>query len=660
MIGRVFDDRYEVVRLLGTGGMAEVYLAHDRHLGRDVALKVLSTRYARDAQFIERFRREASSAAGLNHPNIVQIYDRGEAEGTYYIAMEYLEGRSLKELIVQYAPLRAQHAVSLSVQILEALRYAHRKDIVHRDIKPQNIIVDDEGRLKVTDFGIARAGSASTMTEAGSILGTVQYLSPEQAQGAQVEASSDLYSLGVVLYEMVTGVLPFTGDNAVTIAMKHVSEAPVPPRELVPAVPENLERVVLRALAKRPEQRYITAQAFLEDLERVQRGETVAPAAAFAAATLASHGYVDEQATRVMGRVSANPSQSTQVRPPSHDARREPPPAASEDPPEDRVRAWWLWVLVAFFALVLAGGAYALVSSMNRSGETVTVPRLVGLTQTAAEEQATAAGLSVEVAGEETSTLPEGQVTRQDPAEGDKARKNSTIRVWLTAAKATVEVPQLVGLTEAKAVAKMNGLELKLAPATHEASPRPAGEVVSQNPAAGEKVPPSTEITIVVSSGPSAKQVAVPDLVRMDQDQALTTLDGLNLKGFTQSRKSDRPAGEVVDQSPTTGISVAEGSLVIIGVSDGSIIPKVKVPNVVGKTRAQAVVTLTAAGLEVAREDRPDGTAAPGTVVEQTPPAATPVDPGSTVTIYVAVAPPSTTTTTPPDTTTTTSPPPTG
>lgn len=657
MIGRVFDDRYEVVRLLGTGGMAEVYLVHDRHLGRDVALKVLATRYARDAQFIERFRREASSAAGLNHHNIVQIYDRGEAEGTYYIAMEYLEGRSLKELIVQYAPLRTQHAVALGIQILEALRYAHRKDIVHRDIKPQNIIVDDEGRVKVTDFGIARAGSASTMTEAGSILGTVQYLSPEQAQGGQVEASSDLYSLGVVLYEMATGVLPFTGDNPVTIAMKHVSEPPVPPRALVPAVPENLERVIMHALAKRPEQRYITAQAFLEDLERVQRGEAVAPAPVFAPSTLDPRGLRDEQATQVMGRVPTIPLQSTQVRP-SHDARRQAPPAASEDQPEKNARTWWPWVLVLFFVLVLAGGAYALVTSMSRSGDTVTVPRLVGLTQAAAEQKATTAGLMLEVAGEEKSTLPDGQVTHQNPAAGDKTRKNSTVQVWLAAAKATVEVPKLVGLTEVEAVAALIGFDLTLAPATHKASDRPAGEVVSQDPVAGKKVVPGTEITIVVSSGPPAKQAAVPDLVGMDQGLALTTLDGLKLKGWTQSRKSDRPAGEVVDQSPTTGISIAEGSLVIIGVSDGSVISKVLVPNVVGETRAKAVVTLT--GFNVTRgEDRPDALATPGTVVEQTPPAGTPVDPGSTVTIYVAVSPPESTTTTLPATTTT-SPPTTG
>ena len=234
-----------------------------------------SSRYADDEQFVERFRREASSAASLNHPNIVQIYDRGEAEGTYYIAMEYLEGRSLKEIILKYAPLSPDLVVSVSVQILEALRFAHRRDVIHRDIKPQNIIVDNEGRVKVTDFGIARAGSASTMTEAGSILGTAHYLSPEQAQGQPVEAASDLYSLGVVMYEMATGKLPFNGDNPVGIAMQHVHEQPAPPRSIVPDIPENLEAVILRALGKNPTQRYLTAQAFLDDLGRVQEGETV-------------------------------------------------------------------------------------------------------------------------------------------------------------------------------------------------------------------------------------------------------------------------------------------------------------------------------------------------------------------------------------------------
>ena len=274
-MGRVLDDRYDFVRKLGSGGMADVYLANDRLLGRQVAVKVLSSRFAHDEQFVERFRREASSAASLNHPNIVQIYDRGEAEGTYYIAMEYLEGRSLKEIIVEHAPLSPDFLTSISVQILEALRAAHSRDVIHRDIKPQNIIVDNDGRVKVTDFGIARAGSVSTMTEAGSVLGTAHYLSPEQAQGQPVEAASDLYSLGVVMYEMATGKLPFDGDSPVSIAMQHVHAQPVPPRSIAPKIPENLEALILRSLGKLPTERYLTAQAMLDDLRRVQASEPV-------------------------------------------------------------------------------------------------------------------------------------------------------------------------------------------------------------------------------------------------------------------------------------------------------------------------------------------------------------------------------------------------
>lgn len=652
MIGRVFDDRYEVGRLLGAGGMAEVYLAHDRHLGRDVALKVLSTRYASDEQFIERFRREASSAAGLSHPNIVQIFDRGEAEGTYYIAMEYLEGRSLKDLIVRHAPLSTQHVVSLGTQILEALGYSHRKDIVHRDIKPQNIIVDDEGRLKVTDFGIARAGSASTMTEAGSILGTAQYLSPEQARGGPVEAASDLYSLGVVMYEMATGVLPFTGDNPVTIAMKHVSEPPTPPRVLVPTIPENLERVILRSLAKQPQQRYVTAQAFLEDLQRVQRGETVAPAPAFAPSDLGSGDRPEDQATQVMGRMAAVPLQPTLVRPPSQPGAVAAPPGPGGAAKKGS-RAWWPWVLVLFFVLILAGGVYAMVNSMNQSGDSADVPRLVGLTQAQAEKEAKAAGFTLEVAGPDVSTLPAGQVTRQDPAEGDKLRKGDPIKVWLSAVKATVKVPDLVGKTPVDAVVALNGLDLKLGPKTEEPSDKAVGTIVSQKPAANEEVPPATEISIVVSSGPASTQVKVPDLVKMDQDAALALLRKQKLNGQIQPRNSDRPVGEVVDQSPKAGTEVAENSTVTIWASNASVTPKVTVDNVVGKKEAQAVVILSKTGFNVVSERRPDAVAKPGTVIDQIPAAGTSVDQGSSVTIYVAVAlaPPTTTVVTPPTTT---------
>src|SRR5207253_10924959 len=255
LLNTLFDGRYRILRKLGTGGMANVYLAEDEVLGRRVAIKILNDRHAGDDQFVERFRREAKNAARLSHPNIVSIYDRGEAEGTYYIAMEYLEGRTLKELIVTKGPTPIPVAIDYTRQMLGALGFAHKNGIVHRDIKPHNVVVAPDGRLKVTDFGIARSG-ASQMTEAGSIIGTAQYLSPEQARGAPVDQRSDIYSIGIVLYEMLTGSVPFTGDTPLEIAMKHLSEVPVPPSELRDDVPDDLDLVVLRALAKDPEDRY--------------------------------------------------------------------------------------------------------------------------------------------------------------------------------------------------------------------------------------------------------------------------------------------------------------------------------------------------------------------------------------------------------------------
>src|SRR4051794_6182514 len=274
LLNRIFDGRYMVRRKLGSGGMADVYLAEDQELGRRVALKLLNDRHAADDQFVERFRREAQSAAGLNHPNIVSIFDRGQAEGTYYIAMEYLEGRTLKELLVRNGPTPIPIAIDYARQILGALSFAHRNGIIHRDIKPHNIVVGSDGRLKVTDFGIARSG-ASQMTEAGSIVGTAQYLSPEQARGAPVDPRSDIYSLGIVLYEMLTGHVPFTGDTAVEIAMKPLSEVPDPPSKLRSDVPHDLDAVVMRALAKDPEQRYGSAEEMDADLARVARGVAV-------------------------------------------------------------------------------------------------------------------------------------------------------------------------------------------------------------------------------------------------------------------------------------------------------------------------------------------------------------------------------------------------
>src|SRR3954465_13507362 len=300
LLNTLFDGRYRIVRKLGTGGMANVYLAEDEVLGRRVAIKILNDRHAGDDQFVERFRREAKNAASLSHPNIVSIYDRGQAEGTYYIAMEYLDGRSLKELIVARGPAPVNVAIEYARQILAAIRFAHRHGIVHRDIKPPNVLVDAEGRLKVTDFGIARAG-ASQMTEAGSIIGTAQYLSPEQARGAPVDQTSDLYSVGVVLYELLTGQVPFTGDTPLEIAMKHLSEVPKPPSEHRDDVPHDLDSVVLRALAKEPSERYPSAEEMDADLARILEGLPVGEETESAAtAVLAGSGLLAAAPTSVI------------------------------------------------------------------------------------------------------------------------------------------------------------------------------------------------------------------------------------------------------------------------------------------------------------------------------------------------------------------------
>src|ERR671933_994364 len=367
--GTLIDSRYRVQRRIGSGGMADVYLADDAQLGREVALKVLHRRFARDREFVERFRREASSAAGLQHPHVVGVYDRGEFDGTYYIAMEYLEGRSLKEIVQEEGPLDPERAIDFVVQILQAARFAHQRGVIHRDIKPHNVIVDDEGRVKVTDFGIARAG-ASDMTETGSIMGTAQYLSPEQAQAQAVSPRSDLYSIGVMLYELLTGRVPFGGDSAVTIALKQVNEHPVPPSAFNAAVTPELEGVVMRALQKDPARRFPDAQAFMDALDNARQ-------------TLGDETTVAAQPTAVEPLVPLAPVNGD-VPPPE--------PLVAEEEAERRRWAWWLIALLVVVAGIIAA-ALLLRDNGNNAPPRAAVPDVVGTDLASATDQLRRAGL---------------------------------------------------------------------------------------------------------------------------------------------------------------------------------------------------------------------------------------------------------------------------
>ncbi len=383
--GDLIGDRYEVRRLLGTGGMAQVWLGHDRVLDRPVAIKILSERYAADPAFVERFRREASAAAGLNHPNIVSVYDRGEADGSYYIVMEHLEGPELKQVLRDSGPLPAGQAIDLCQQILGALGAAHRRDIVHRDVKPQNVLLSKGGLLKVTDFGIARAGAESDMTVDGSVIGTAQYLSPEQARGDDVTAASDCYSVGIVLYEMLTGQVPFDGEKPVAVAMQQVSDPPDDPRTLRGDISPELAAVVLKALAKRPSDRYRTADEFARALEEVR------PAGS------------GEQSTQVM----TARTQPTRIQ------RR----AAATTPPPAQRSPVALVITLSLIALVLLGlGLFLIGDGIPGGGDdTVTVPDVVGETQAVAEAAVRGAGLEFESVPETDENTPVGQVIRTRP-----------------------------------------------------------------------------------------------------------------------------------------------------------------------------------------------------------------------------------------------------
>jgi beta-lactam-binding protein with PASTA domain/predicted Ser/Thr protein kinase len=618
----LIDGRYRVISRLGSGGMADVYLAEDQLLGRQVAVKVLHHHFAEDQEFVERFRREASSAAGLSHPNIVGIFDRGEWNGTYYIAMEYVAGRSLKKIVREQGPLDPAMAIDIVVQILRATWFAHKRGVIHRDLKPHNVLLDEEGRARVTDFGIARAG-ASDMTLTGSIMGTAQYLSPEQAQGQAVSVASDLYSVGVILYELLTGVVPFEGETAVAIAFKQVSAEPRPPSALNPSLPLALDGVVLCALAKDPAQRYADAEQFIAVLQRV-RGELPnspgAPPGA-PAPPPRSHAATGALLLPAAGRFDEDPASA---------------------PDGARRRRAVLLGLVG--ALVLA--LVALVLLLSSSGGRVTVPDVTGQTESVALQRLKRAGLNPVAAPTASATVNSGLVLGETPPRGSVVGKGTRVTVLVSSGPGSAPLGNFEGLTYAQTAARLRAAGFKPTRRTEPSATVRQGRVISTNPPAGTELQVGSPVMVLVSSGPA--QVRVPDVTGQPQTAAEATLTAVSLTvgTITQQVSTARAPGTVLSQSPQAGASVPTGTTVNMTVAKAS--NEVVVPKVVGQSEAKAAAALGGAGFIPAIVSVT--TVEPslvGQVVKQSPAAGRSARRGSTVTLTVAMLGPQTTPTTP-------------
>jgi eukaryotic-like serine/threonine-protein kinase len=599
--GTVVDERYRLERKIGSGGMADVWLAEDTELDRDVAIKILHDRFAQDKEFVQRFQREAQSAAGLQHPNVVGIFDRGSFLDTYFIAMEYVDGPSLKDLVKGGMPL--QDAIDFTRQILNAARFAHRKGIVHRDLKPQNVLIDDEGRARVADFGIARAGENSDITATGSVMGTAQYISPEQAQGKPTTPRSDIYSIGVILYEALTGRVPFEGESAVAVALKQVSEAPRRPSAINPNVPPALDAVVMRALAKDPDARFKDADAFLKALDAAERAPD-APRAEDTAAYAA-----------------VSPSGETEL----------PVEEGYYEEEVGRRRRWRWFVLALLVAGVAALVAYALTRPSH-----VAVPDVIGQNVDQATRILNDKGFEVAIKAV-PSAAPRNQVVEQDPIPtdrgGGKAEDGSTVTLSVSSGPAIVAVPDVAGLTEAEARKRLENASFQVTVEQRYSKTVKKDEAIGSEPAAGTQLSTAQPVTLLISRG--ANQVEVPDVVGLDDRAALAALQGAGLSGVEVQRDSTEPQGEVIGQSPAAGKLVPRGSQVTIFASTGAI----TVPDVVGRPRKTAVNTLKKAGFVVAvTEQETTEPAEVGMVISQFPPAGSRGQRGDSVTIAVGVA----------------------
>lgn len=566
MIQRILARRYELQELIGGGGMADVYKAQDKLLDRAVAVKILHQQYANDAEFVEKFRREATAAAKLAHPNIVNIYDVGEDGGSQYIVMEYVSGPTLKEVIQQKGCLEPIEAVRIAKEIASALESAHRNNLVHCDIKPHNILVMPDGHIKVTDFGIARAVSASTMTYSGSVMGSVHYFSPEQAKGTVITTKSDVYSLGVVLYEMLTGQLPFNGETSVSIALKHLQEEPVPIRQLNSSIPPVLEAIVQKAMSKDPADRPSSTE-FYADLNQAKAMLTDRGASQEAVSN-------DPFATRMIPRITPEMMAEQRSERPANK-----PIGSREDyqpqyqPQEEKSifkSKSFIAVLVGILLMGFFVGSFLSFGKFWSSAE-INVPDVVGKSSVVAQQILEDKNLRVKIVEANDDSVPAGQVVSQYPEAGAKVKEQRLVTITVSKGGQELTMPDLKSMSRSNAEEKLKKMGLKLGAVFEENAKEPAGTVINQDPRSGSKITKGQTVDITVSLGEKKKEITVQNYTGLSVDSAKSNLEanGLSLGGISEEA-STRPKGTVIGQSPSAGSTTTEGGSVSLVISSGS------------------------------------------------------------------------------------------
>ncbi|WP_210585412.1 Stk1 family PASTA domain-containing Ser/Thr kinase [Streptomyces sp. GESEQ-35] len=640
---RRLGGRYELGQVLGRGGMAEVYLAHDTRLGRTVAVKTLRADLARDPSFQARFRREAQSAASLNHPAIVAVYDTGEDYidnvSIPYIVMEYVDGSTLRELLHSGRKLLPERSLEMTIGILQALEYSHRNGIVHRDIKPANVMLTRNGQVKVMDFGIARAmgDSGMTMTQTSAVIGTAQYLSPEQAKGEQVDARSDLYSTGCLLYELLTVRPPFVGDSPVAVAYQHVREEPQAPSVFDPEITPEMDAIVLKALTKDPNYRYQSADEMRADIEACLDGQPVAATAAMG--SVGYGGYPDDQPTTALRSADGGGAATSMLPPMNPDDGG----FGYDDRPGRRRQKksnTSTILLVVAGVLVLIGavliGKWVVDGSSGASNDTVAVPNFVDLTLADAKQQAKNAELTLDPTNKACENTPKGSICSQSPAAPTEVKKGSSVEVVVSTGAPKVAVPSVIGLTLDEAKSKLEGddYQFTVKTETREVSSDDPGTVLDQDPTSGKEVEKGSTITLTIAK--AEEKATVPDVTGQTCDDAKAQMEANDLTGNCVEVETADPnlVGKVINTSPTAGSSVDKDSTVQINIGKAQE-QQTQVPNVVGGTVAQARQTLQGQGFTNIQfadgSDQSDN----AIVTAQDPGAGNPVDDpaGTTVTL---------------------------